>query len=187
MFSLKDAEIKLEEEMKKTLEKMRQELVTVRTGRANPAMLDTVKVETYGTLLPLNQVASIGVPEPRVIEVRPWDIHTIPDIERGILKAQLGLSPTNDGKIVRVVLPTLTEETRLDLVKHIKKIEEQYKIALRNERRIINDMVKNLEKEKKITKDELFKAEEDIQKTTDKYAKIVEEIIVHKEKEMMEV
>jgi ribosome recycling factor len=183
----KNVESKCEEQMKRTIEKMREELATVRTGRANPAVLDAVRVESYGAQMPINQLATIGIPEARTIEIRPWDVNTLKDIEKAILKSQLGLTPNNDGKIIRINLPALTEQSRLDLVKYVKQIEEQHKVSVRNARRDAINELKVLETEKKITEDAKFITEEGLQKLTDKYIHLIDDMFKHKEKEIMEV
>ncbi|MFH1714615.1 MAG: ribosome recycling factor [Elusimicrobiota bacterium] len=176
-----------EANMKKSIEKLKEELLQVRTGRANPGIFDNIKIESYGTQVPLNQIASILVPEPRVLEIKPWDVNTLRDIEKAISNSSLGLTPNNDGKLIRLILPKLTEETRKDLVKYIKKVEEQQKIAIRNQRREAIEELKNAEKGKVITEDLLNLGETEIQKLTDKYIHLVEDMIKHKEQEIMEV
>ncbi|MFC1512780.1 ribosome recycling factor [bacterium] len=184
---IKEIEIKLEDKMKKNLESLKAELAAVRTGRANPSLLNGIKAECYGSQVPIQQVATIGVPEPKLLEIRPWDINNIKDIEKAILKSQLGLTPSNDGKVIRLTLPALTEETRKNLVKHIKQIEEQHKVSVRTARREAMDEFKTAEKQKKITEDALFKQEDAVQKIADKYVHIIDDIIKNKEKEIMEV
>jgi len=173
--------------MKKSIEKFSHELSTIRTGRASIALLDGVKVECYNSVVPINQVAQITVRDAKTIEVRPWDVQVLPDIEKGILKSSIGINPVNDGKIIRLSLPPLTEERRKDVVKQCHKISEDFRVSIRNERRITVDNVKKIEKEKKITEDDKFKLETALQKMTDLYIKKVDEILTSKEKEVMQV
>ncbi len=175
------------ERMEKALKALENEFKKVRSGRASPAILEGIKVEYYGTQTPLNQLATITVPEARTIVIQPWDQSIIGEIEKAILKSDLGLNPTNDGKIIRVHVPPLTEERRQELVKHIKKMAEEAKIALRNIRRDANEMLKDLKKEKKISEDDQFRGQEQIQKLTDDYVKKVDMLFEKKEKEIMEV
>jgi len=176
----------MEEQMKKTIEKFRSELASIRTGRANASLLDTVKVESYGTVMPVNQMASIAIPEPRTIEIRPWDASQIPAIEKAILKSEIGVTPQNDGKCIRLTLPPLTQQRREELVKLSHKVAEDFRIAIRNERRDAIEKVKKSEKEKIISEDARKKSESDIQKITDNYIKKIDEILVLKEKEIRE-
>lgn len=177
----------LESKMNKTIHKFGEELAAIRTGRANASMLDTVKAEVYGSLMPINQLANILIPEARVIEIKPWDVSTLENIEKAILKSQIGLTPNNDGKMIRLVLPLMTEESRKNLVKFAKKIEEQFKVMIRNERRDANEEAKKSEKNKEITEDVLFTIEKEIQDMTDKYISKIEDMVKNKEKEIMEV
>ncbi|EOD00609.1 ribosome recycling factor [Caldisalinibacter kiritimatiensis] len=176
-----------EEKMKKTLKVYKEELASTRAGRANPAILDKVMVEYYGTPTPLNQLANVSAPEPRTLVVQPFDINSIQDIEKAILKADLGLNPSNDGKIIRIVIPRLTEETRKELIKGLKKTTENARVAIRNERREANDKLKKMEKDGELTKDELKKAEEAVQELTDKYIEEIDKLMDKKENELMEV
>jgi ribosome recycling factor len=178
---------RLTEKMTKTLNALKGDLVKVRTGRASPALLDSVRVDYYGTPTPISQVATVTCPEPRLIQIQPWEANLIPAIEKGILLADLGLNPQNDGKIIRVPLPPLTEERRKDLVKQIKKQAEETRIALRNERRQANDEFKKLEKDGDITQDEHKKASELVQKKTDEFVAEVDKAVAAKEKEIMSV
>ena len=155
-----------EEAMKKTIEKVKHDFSTVRTGRANVALLDGIEVESYGSLLSLNQVAGVSVPDGRTLEIKPWDMSQLNAIEKAILKSDLGLTPINDGKLIRISIPSLTEERRREIIKVVNKMSEDYKIAIRNERRQIVDEIKKLEKEKSITEDDKKKYEIDIQKLT---------------------
>lgn len=183
----KDLIIKSEESMKKSISFLKEELATIRAGKANPKLIDKIQVSYYGTMTPLNQIANISVPEPRMLVVQPWDANALKDIERAILTSDLGINPTNDGKIIRLVIPVLTEERRKDLLKVVKKEIENSKIAVRNIRRDAIDEIKKLEKQSEITKDDLKRAEEEMQKLTDRYISIVDDIYKEKEKEILEV
>ena len=176
-----------EDAMKKTIEKTKHDFSTVRTGRANAALLDGIKVESYGSLLALNQVAGVSVPDGRTLEIRPWDLTQLGAIEKAILKSDLGLTPVNDGKLVRISIPALTEERRKEIVKVVNKMSEDYKIAIRNERRHIVDEIKKMEKEKVITEDDRKKYEVDVQKLTDSYVGKIEELVKQKEEELMKI
>ncbi|MEA5001588.1 MAG: ribosome recycling factor [Endomicrobiaceae bacterium] len=176
-----------EESMKKTIEKMKHDFSTVRTGRANPAVLDNLKIESYGSMMALNQLAGINVPDGRTLEIRPWDISQLAAIEKAILKSDLGLTPVNDGKIIRISIPSLTEERRKEIIKVINKMSEDYKVAVRNERRHIVDGIKKAEKDKLITEDDRKKYEVDSQKLTDLYIKKIEELVVLKEEDLMKI
>jgi len=177
----------VERKMAKTAEALKSEFAGIRTGRANPNLLDGIKVQSYGTAVPLNQVAGISVPEARLLIIQPWDKAVLPEIEKAILKSELGLTPVNDGRVIRLPIPPLTEERRRDLTKLVKKMAEESKVAVRNIRREANDEVKKLEKEKKISEDDSKKAIEKIQEITDRAVKGIEEILAKKEKEIMEV
>lgn len=177
----------LAERMNKTISNLKTELAKVRTGRATPTLLDGVKVDYYGSMMPISQVASLTCPDARTIVVQPWEAGMLQPIEKAILVANLGLMPQNDGKIIRVPLPMLTEERRKEIVKFIKKMGEESKIALRNERRDANESVKKLEKEKQITEDESKKGAEQVQKKTDDFVAEVDKLIAQKEKELMSV
>lgn len=176
-----------EDAMKKTIEKTKHDFSTVRTGRANAALLDGVKVESYGSLLALNQVAGVSVPDGRTLEIRPWDLTQLGAIEKAILKSDLGLTPVNDGRLIRISIPALTEERRKEIVKVVNKMSEDYKVAIRNERRHIVDEIKKLEKEKAITEDDRKKYEGDVQKLTDTYVAKIEELVKQKEEELMKI
>lgn len=184
---IKEIEKTAEEKMNKSIAILKKELASLKAGRANPAMLDRITVEYYGVETPINQLANITVPEPRVILIQPWDSKAINQIEKAILKSDLGINPSNDGKVIRLVVPQLTEERRKELVKLVKKMGEEAKVAIRNTRRDANDSYKKLKKDGKITEDELKKAEEDMQKCTDRMIKEIDKIIENKEKEIMEV
>lgn len=184
---IKDIEKGMQEKMEKTLSVLKHELATLKAGRANPSLLDRISVEYYGTVTPLNQLANIATPEARVLTISPWDAKAIPSIEKAILKSDLGINPSNDGKMIRLVVPQLTEERRKDLVKVIKKLGEDAKVAIRNIRRDANDHLKKLKKDGEITEDGLKKSEEDTQKMTDKCIKETDSAVAIKEKEIMEV
>jgi ribosome recycling factor len=184
---LKDLISKADEKMKKSISVLRSELATMKAGRANPTMLDRIEVEYYGSMLPINQVANVSAPEPRIILIQPWEKSTLKVIEKAILKSDLGINPSNDGSVIRLVVPELTEETRKNLVKAVKKIGEETKVAIRAIRRDANDKVKALKKDGEISEDEVKKAEEDIQKKTDSYIKEVDKVLEAKEKEIMSV
>lgn len=183
----KDLVIKAEESMRKSMNFLREELATIRAGKANPKLLDKIQVSYYGTMTPLNQIANISVPEPRSILIQPWDSSALREIEKAILTSDLGINPSNDGKMIRLVLPVLTEERRKDLLKLVKKEIESAKIAVRNIRRDTIDEIKKLEKQSEITKDDLKRAEDEMQKLTDRYINIVDDIYKEKEKEVLEV
>jgi len=173
--------------MKKTIDRVHADFSTVRTGRASPALLDAVKVEYYGSQVPLSQVGNVAVTEARVIEVRPWDISTLPAIEKAVLNANLGVTPNNDGKIIRLVFPTLNEDRRKELVKVVKKLAEEFRVSLRNIRRDAIEKVKQAEKNKELTADLKKQNEEKIQGLTDLYIKKVDEILAVKEKDILEI
>ncbi|MCT8139851.1 ribosome recycling factor [Anaerobacillus sp. CMMVII] len=176
-----------EEKMNKAIDALKRELVTLRAGRANPAILDKIQVEYYGALTPLNQLASITVPEARLLVIQPYDKTSLSDIDRAIQKSDLGLSPSNDGTVLRIMIPPLTEERRRDLVKLVKKYAEEAKVAVRNIRRDANDELKKLQKDGELTEDELRRSTDDVQKLTDKEIVKVDEVAATKEKEIMEV
>lgn len=176
-----------ETKMQKTIEILRKDFSTLRAGRANPALLEAVKVEYYGTLTPLNQVANLSAPEPRLLLVQPWDKSILAEIERAILKADLGLNPANDGNVLRITIPQLTQESREELVKTIKKKTEEAKVSIRNIRREANEKIKQEEKDKGISEDIAKKAQDEVQKLTDQYIQETERVLQGKEKEIMEV
>lgn len=176
-----------EEKMKKTISVYKEDLQSVRAGRANPAILDKITVECYGQMTPLNQVAGISAPEPRLLAIQPWDASLIPAIEKSIQKSDLGLNPSNDGKVIRLQIPQLTEERRLELTKVVKKNGEAAKVAVRNIRRDSMDEVKKLEKAKEITEDDRKESDEDIQKLTDKYIAEVDKVTNDKVAELLEI
>lgn len=165
---------------------LRKELANVRTGRASLALLDHIKVNYYGNPTPLKQVAALSVPESRMISIQPWESNIIPEIEKSILGSDLGLTPSNDGKLIRISIPPLTEERRKDLVKHCKKVGEETKVTIRNNRRDGNEELKLEQKKTSLSEDLLRKAQDEIQKLTDQYIKKVDEIVTHKESEILE-
>lgn len=173
--------------MEKSVKAFQRELVTIRAGRANPSILNKVTVAYYGAETPLKQLASITAPEARLLVVQPYDRTAIADIERGILKSDLGITPVNDGTVIRIAIPPLTEERRAELVKLIGKFAEEAKVAVRNVRREANDQVKKQEKNNELTKDDVRAAEEDIQKLTNETIKRIDQITADKEKEMMDI
>ncbi|MEW6584335.1 MAG: ribosome recycling factor [Nitrospirota bacterium] len=178
---------KANERMSRSVEALKKEFASIRTGRASLALLDGIMVNYYNTPTPLQQLASLSIPESRQIAVQPWEQKIIAEIEKAILKSDLGLTPTNDGKTVRINIPPLTEERRKQLVKTVRRKAEEAKVTIRNARRDINEEAKKLEKEKHISEDVVKKLQEEIQKTTDSYIGKVDEVLSHKEKEIMEV
>ncbi|HJJ15820.1 MAG TPA: ribosome recycling factor [Clostridiaceae bacterium] len=177
----------IEERMNKTISVYEEKLSEVRAGRANPAILNKVKIDYYGTPTPINQVAGVSVPEARLIVIQPWDVSVLKDIEKAILASDIGINPNNDGKVIRLAFPELTEERRKELVKDIKKMAEEAKVAVRAVRRDGIDEAKTKQKNSEITEDELKNAENDIQKLTDKKIEEVDKILENKEKEIMSV
>jgi ribosome recycling factor len=176
-----------EERMEKSLEALKREYASLRAGRATPALLDKVMVDYYGASVPISQVANISVPEPRMIMIQPWEKTMLHEIEKSIMKSDLGLNPNSDGTAIRLSIPQLTQDRRADLVKTVNKKAEEAKISVRNIRRDANDAVKKLEKSKEVTEDEAKKAQEDMQKLVDVYIKHISETQAIKEKEVMEV
>ncbi|MDD2389477.1 MAG: ribosome recycling factor [Desulfobacterales bacterium] len=174
------------ERMEKSLTALTNELKRVRTGRASLSLLDSIRVDYYGTMTVLSQMASLSVPESRLITIQPWDASVIKDIEKAILKSGLGLTPSNDGKIVRISIPPLTEQRRKELVKLVHKMCEEHKVAVRNIRRDSNELLKRFKKDGDISEDQVFKGQDQIQKITDDYIKRVDEIYMEKEKEILE-
>lgn len=182
----KDVLKETEERMNKAVDALRDSLVTIRTGRASPALVERLPVEYYGTPTPLNQLATISVPEPRLLTIRPWDPNALADIEKAILKSELGLTPSNDGRILRLTIPRLTEERRQELVKIVGKRVEEGKIAIRNIRRDAIEDLRELESEKLISEDEFYRAKDDVQEITDKFVVRMDEIGRDKEREIRE-
>lgn len=178
---------KMEEQMKERLQRMAKEMSVMRTGRANPMMLESVKVEAYGSVVPLKQVAAVSVPEARTLEVRPWDPSTLQDIEKALQKADVGAMPQNDGKMIRISLPMMTEERRKDLVKVLKKLGEEFRVGVRTERQDALNKVKKSFQAKEITEDDLRGLEARIQKITDAFTKQIDDQLVVKEKEILTV
>lgn len=176
-----------EERMKKSIENLRYELNKIRTGKASAAILDGIKVNYYGSIVPLKQAANVSVPEIRLITVQPWDKSMINEIEKAILKSDIGLTPLNDGHIIRLPIPQLTEERRRELVKQTKRLGEEIKVSIRNSRRDANENLKKAEKDSKISEDDSYRAQEKIQQLTDDYIKKVDEILKIKEQEIMEI
>jgi ribosome recycling factor len=177
----------MKERMTKAIEALKRDYNRLRTGRASPSLLDGIRANYYGTPTPLTQMASLAVPEPRLIVVQPWDKTAIGDIEKAILKSDLGLTPMNDGKVIRIVIPPLTEERRRELVKVARKMAEETKVAVRNIRREANDMLKDLKQEKEITEDDLFRSQEEVQEQTDTFISQVDSVYAAKEKEILEI
>ena len=177
----------LEEKSKKSIAILKEDLNTVRAGRANPALLDKVTVEYYGTATPLKNIANISVPDPRTLLISPFDPKSVGEIEKAINMANIGINPSNDGKCVRLVIPQVTEERRKELTKTVKKMGEDSKVAVRNLRRDANDHLKKKEKAHEITEDELKKALDEIQKSIEKTVKEIDDIVAAKEKEILEV
>jgi ribosome recycling factor len=176
-----------EDKMKKSLDRLRQEFTTIRTGRATGTLLDHIKVDYYGSMTPLKQVAAVGVPDGRTIEVKPWDVSALQAIEKAIQASDLGLNPNNDGKIIRLAVPTLTEERRKDLCRVVRKMAEEFRVAIRNDRREAMESLKGLEKDKLIAEDQRKGAEGSLQGLTDAHVKKIDEALAAKEKDIMEV
>lgn len=176
----------LKEEMDKSILALHKDLNRVRTGRASLSLLDGIKVDYYGTLTPLHQIATLSIPESRLITIQPWDTNIIGDIEKAIQKSELGLNPMNDGKIIRINIPNLSEERRIELVKVVKKIIEDSKIAIRNHRRNVNETLKKMKKDKACSEDDYFNKHDDVQKITDEYISKCDQIFHEKEQEILE-
>lgn len=172
--------------MGKTIGALKNELKKVRTGRASLSLLDGIRVDYYGTPTPLNQMASLSVPESRLITIQPWDVSVIKEIEKALLKSDLGLTPSSDGKIIRISIPPLTEQRRKELVKLVNKMCEEHKVGVRNIRRDSNELIKSFKKDGDISEDEAFKAQDQIQKITDEHIKLIDDIYKEKEKEILE-
>lgn len=184
---MKEVISEADDKMKKAIEVLRKDYSSMRAGRATPALLDKIMVNYYGTPTPINQMAKVSVPEPRMLVIQPWDKTVISAIEKAILKSDLGLTPNNDGNIIRLAIPQLTQERRNELVKVAKKKAEESRVAIRNIRRDANEHLKVLEKEKQISEDDVKRAQEEVQKITDKHIKDVDQVLEHKEQEIMEV
>lgn len=187
MKDIKEVHSSHEEKMKKAIEVLRREYGSLRAGRATPSLLDKISVDYYGTPTSITQVANISVPEPRTILIQPWEKKMLPIIEKAIMKSDLGLTPNNDGAVIRLSIPQLTQQRRQELVKVVHKFAEECRVAIRNLRRDANDNLKKIEKDKLASEDEVKKAGEDTQKMTDKYIKEIDTIMAVKEKELMEV
>jgi ribosome recycling factor len=177
----------VEAKMEKTLSTLKTDLNKVRTGRASVALFDDIRIDYYGTPTPLHQMATLAVPEPRLITIQPWDTSIIGEIEKAILKSELGVTPMSDGKIIRITIPRLTEERRKELVKVVRKMSEGAKVAIRNLRREANEQSKGLEKNKKISQDQLHQWIDKVQSSTDKFIEKVDEVLAAKEKEILEI
>ena len=177
----------VEDRMEKSIAKLKRELAGIRTGRANPGLVDSVKVIAYGVEVPLKQVATVACPEPTQILIRPFDASTLKDIEKGIMNSELGYAPNNDGKVIRLSFPPLTEERRREMTKQIAKMGETAKVAIRNIRRDANDKTKQLKKDGDMTEDEVKQSDKIVQDLTDKYIKIVDQVTDLKNKEIMEI
>lgn len=184
---MNDVLSEMAERMEKSIEALRHELGKVRTGRASLSLLEGISVNAYGSLMPLNQVGSMTIPENRMIVITPWDPQMLPAIEKAILKSDVGLTPANDGKMIRLTIPQLTEERRKDLVKQVKKIAEEIRVAVRNIRREAIEILKKKKKEKEISEDDLFKLQDEAQQKTDSVMKLIDSITAAKEKEVLEV
>jgi ribosome recycling factor len=187
MSGMKELKKDAEHRMLKAVETIHQEFIKIRTGRASTALLDGVKVSYYGNMVPVSQTSTITIPEPRLIAIQPWDRNMIPEIEKAILKSDLGLTPSNDGTFVRLPIPKLSEERRKDLVRIVKKFAEDGRVAVRNIRRDVNEHLKKLEKGHEISEDELNQVLAETQKMTDKHIKDIDELLEKKEKEILEV
>lgn len=187
MATLKEVMHEAHDKMRKTVEAVQREFSTIRTGRASTALVDGIKVDYYGTATPLKQLAGISTPDPKLIVIQPWDPSSLKEIEKAILKSDIGITPVVDSRVIRLAVPHLTQERREEMVKVIKKMAEDGRISIRSTRRDINDKIKKLEKEKTITEDESFKSIEEVQKLTDKRIKEIDDIFAKKEKELMEI
>ena len=185
--NLEDLNVEAERRMAKTVEDLRHELASIRTGRASVSILDPVRVDYYGSPLPLNQVANLSTPEPSLIMVQPWDVSQIGAIEKAIMRSNLGLTPANNGTVIRLPIPPLTEERRKDLVKQLHRIVEQHRVAARNVRRDANEIAKKMLKDKKISEDEQHRNHDEIQKLTDSFIKEIQAVGAGKEKEILEI
>jgi ribosome recycling factor len=175
------------EKMEKAIQVLKKDLAALRAGRATPALLEKVVVEYYGSEMPVNQLANISTPDPRTLVIQPWDKSALAEIERAIMKSDLGLTPSNDGNVIRINLPALTQERRAELVKVVKKTGEEAKVAIRNIRRDANDDIKKLEKNGDISEDESRRGQDEIQKLTDRFIQEADKIVAAKEKEIMEI
>lgn len=177
----------MDDRMDKAIGNLKREFATLRTGRANPSILDKVQVDYYGSTMPINQLANVTVPEPRLLVITPWDKSALSEIEKAILKADLGLTPTNDGAVIRIAIPALTEQRRQELVKIARKMSEESRVAVRNIRRDINEETKKMEKSGDISEDDSRRTQEKVQNTTDRYIGDIDKLLTTKEHEIMEV
>lgn len=177
----------MSEKMENSMSTFKKELTRIRTGRASLSLLDGIRVDSYGSQMPLNQVATLTIPESRMIVIQSWDTHLLGAIEKAINKSDLGLNPVNDGKVIRLAIPQLTEDRRKDLVKQVRKIGEEYRVAVRNSRRDAIEALKKKKTNKELSEDELFKLQDEAQKMTDKFIASIDSILTDKEKEVMEV
>lgn len=184
---LNDIYTDTQDRMDKALESLDRDYRKLRTGRASVSLVDSIRIDYYGTSTPLNQLATLTIPDPRTIMIQPWDTSVIGEIEKAILKSDLGLTPMNDGKVIRINIPPLTTERRRELVKVVKKMAEETKVAVRNIRRDANDMIKDLKKEKEISEDDQFRAQEETQRITDDLIKRIDAVYSAKEKEILEI
>jgi len=184
---MSDVILDMAEKMEKSLEAFKNELAKIRTGRASLNLLDGIMVDAYGSQMPVNQVGTLTIPESRMIAIQPWDVQMVPAIEKAILKSDIGLTPISDGKVIRLNIPQLTEERRKELVKQVKKIAEEFRVAVRNSRRDAIDTLKKQKKDKEISEDDLFRLQDDAQSETDSYIKLIDEVTAAKEKEVLEV
>ncbi|MGX9366884.1 ribosome recycling factor [Desulfoplanes sp. PS50] len=173
--------------MQKALDNLAREFGRLRTGRASTSLVENIKVDYYGTLTPINQLASISIPDSRTIAIQPWDRNGFSSVEKAILKSDLGLNPVNDGSTIRIAIPALTEERRKDLVKMAKKYTEEARVAMRNVRREMNDLLKNQKNDKEINEDEMHRGQDEVQKITDDFVKLADDLLETKEKEIMEI
>jgi ribosome recycling factor len=177
----------MQDKMDKAIQVLKRDLMSLRAGRANPALLDKVVVDYYGSPTPVNQLANISTPDPRTLYIQPWDKSAVAQIEKSILKSELGLTPNNDGAAIRISIPPLTEERRAELVKVARKMGEEAKVAIRNVRREANDELKKLEKSGEVNEDSSRRGQDDIQKVTDQFVKEIDKVVADKEKEIMEI
>jgi len=177
----------VKDRMEKSLANLQKEFSAIRTGRANPAMFEALKIDVYGSEMPLNQVATISIPEPRLVVIQPWDKGNLANIEKSILKSDLSLNPSNDGNLIRIQIPDLTEERRKEYVKHAKQKAEECKVSVRNIRRDGNEMIKSLEKDKEISEDESKTHQDHVQKLTDKFVDDIQKLTENKEKEILSI
>jgi ribosome recycling factor len=184
---LQDVYKDTESQMQKVIESLKRDFAGIRTGRASVGLLDGIMVDYYGTQTPLNQMATLSVPESSLIVIQPWDVSVIKQVEKALLRSDLGITPSNDGKVIRLAVPALTEERRKELAKLVRKRAEEKKVALRQARRDSNDMLKVLEKDKEITEDDLHQGQDHVQKFTDKYVKTIDELSAKKEAEILEI